>query len=171
MLVSRTLRLIIDQVHFLASEFASSCHDAEDIAQTTLLNFCRHKKSMAAAIRCRAYLNAAVRNTAYDFYSRQYNYNQLVNPHYAFDQVTSCVQVRETTVHYSSTRTEDACARDEIGAAIKALDKLGSPYREILLLVAQGFSYKEIAECLEIPLGTVRSRIHNARRRLTKLID
>ncbi|MBX9877244.1 MAG: RNA polymerase sigma factor [Candidatus Obscuribacterales bacterium] len=171
MLVSRTFNLIFKQVHFLASEFASSSHDAEDIAQTTLLNFCRHKKAMAAAMRCRAYLRTAVRNTAYDFYSRQNNYNQLVNPQYSFDPVTSCVQVRETTVHYPSQRNDYAVMREEIGAAIKALNKLDPIYREILLLVAQGFRYKEIAERLDIPLGTARSRIHNARRQLTKLID
>lgn len=51
----------------------------------------------------------------------------------------------------------------------KALDKLKDEYRIVVLLAdVEGFSYQEIAAILEIPVGTVRSRLARARSRLQK---
>ena len=50
---------------------------------------------------------------------------------------------------------------------LRALDRLGQETRAALLLSAvEGFSYEEIAGILKVPLGTVRSRIHRARKQL-----
>lgn len=52
-------------------------------------------------------------------------------------------------------------------AVLRALDRLGEETRAALLLSAvEGFSYEEIASILKVPVGTVRSRIHRARRQL-----
>jgi RNA polymerase sigma-70 factor (ECF subfamily) len=49
----------------------------------------------------------------------------------------------------------------------KAIDKLPPHYRVMILLRHQeDLSYEEIAECLEVPLGTVKARIHRAREML-----
>ena len=54
--------------------------------------------------------------------------------------------------------------RERIG---RALDTLSEPHRAIIMLSdLEGLSYREIAEVLNIPMGTVMSRLHNARRRL-----
>jgi RNA polymerase sigma-70 factor (ECF subfamily) len=61
----------------------------------------------------------------------------------------------------SAAQTED---RERIG---KALDTLSEDHRTIIMLSdVEGLSYKEIAEVLDIPIGTVMSRLHNARKRL-----
>jgi RNA polymerase sigma-70 factor (ECF subfamily) len=50
---------------------------------------------------------------------------------------------------------------------VHALDDLPEDYRTVILLWAvEELSYKEIADTLEIPLGTVMSRLHRARQRL-----
>ncbi len=50
---------------------------------------------------------------------------------------------------------------------LRALDRLGEETRAALLLSAvEGFSYEEISGILKIPMGTVRSRIHRARKQL-----
>ena len=52
---------------------------------------------------------------------------------------------------------------------ITALDKLPEHYRSVVLLAdVQEFDYKEIAEILEIPIGTVMSRLNRARTQLRK---
>ena len=61
-----------------------------------------------------------------------------------------------------------AAARTEDRAKImKALDTLSEYHRRIIMLSdLEGLSYREIAETLDIPMGTVMSRLHNARKRL-----
>jgi RNA polymerase sigma-70 factor (ECF subfamily) len=52
---------------------------------------------------------------------------------------------------------------------VRALDGLQQEYRSVLMLWAvEDFSYKEIADALSIPLGTVMSRLHRARQRLSE---
>jgi RNA polymerase sigma-70 factor (ECF subfamily) len=54
----------------------------------------------------------------------------------------------------------------------EAFDKLPTDYRAALLLVAiEGFSYKETAEILDVPIGTVMSRLHRGREALRRLVD
>src|SRR5437762_7474325 len=51
---------------------------------------------------------------------------------------------------------------------VRAIDGLGDEYRSVLMLWAvEDFSYKEIAESLDIPIGTVMSRLHRVRQRLS----
>jgi RNA polymerase sigma-70 factor, ECF subfamily len=61
-----------------------------------------------------------------------------------------------------------AAARTENrGKIMQALDTLSEDHRRIIVLSdLEGLSYREIAETLEIPMGTVMSRLHNARKRL-----
>ena len=54
---------------------------------------------------------------------------------------------------------------------VRALNEVPEEYRAVLLLWAvEEFSYKEIAESLDIPMGTVMSRLHRARQRLGELL-
>jgi RNA polymerase sigma-70 factor (ECF subfamily) len=49
-----------------------------------------------------------------------------------------------------------------------ALEELPEKFRTTVLLDVEGFSYKEIAEMLSIPIGTVMSRLHRGRKFLQK---
>jgi len=63
-------------------------------------------------------------------------------------------------------------AKDELRAAVReAMTHLSEPHREILHLSHfEGLSYKEIAACLDIPIGTVMSRLWAARQALKKVL-
>jgi RNA polymerase sigma-70 factor (ECF subfamily) len=63
-------------------------------------------------------------------------------------------------------------AKDELRAAVReAMTHLSEPHREILHLSHfEGLSYKEIADCLGIPIGTVMSRLWAARQALKKVL-
>ena len=53
----------------------------------------------------------------------------------------------------------------------RAIDSLPEPFRmPVLMADIQGFSYKEIAAMLEIPIGTVMSRLHRGRKALQRLL-
>jgi RNA polymerase sigma-70 factor (ECF subfamily) len=68
--------------------------------------------------------------------------------------------------------TEETAGADEAEAhALKrvvddALAALDEPYRSTFILRETGLAYEELAETLDCPVGTVRSRLHEARRRL-----
>jgi len=71
----------------------------------------------------------------------------------------------ELTPDEAATRTEE---RERI---MRALDALPEHHRAIIMLSdLQGLSYREIAEVLKIPMGTVMSRLHHARKRLRDLL-
>src|SRR5207244_3989960 len=66
------------------------------------------------------------------------------------------------------TAPDASAARiEERERIMKALATLSEPHRAIIMLSdLEGLSYREIAEVLSIPMGTVMSRLHNARKRL-----
>jgi RNA polymerase sigma-70 factor (ECF subfamily) len=67
-----------------------------------------------------------------------------------------------------------APARDhaEISAFVRAMDSLSAEHRQILLLVGlNGMNYREIAQELEVPIGTVMSRLARARERLRGALE
>jgi RNA polymerase sigma-70 factor (ECF subfamily) len=67
---------------------------------------------------------------------------------------------------------KQAEARQELDALNRCLDELGEDHREVLLMRhADGLAYEEIAETLEISLGTVKSRINRARKALADLME
>jgi RNA polymerase sigma-70 factor (ECF subfamily) len=58
---------------------------------------------------------------------------------------------------------------DEVAAALK---KLEDEFKLVIVLAdIEGFTYKEIADILEIPIGTVRSRLSRARKKLQKQLE
>jgi RNA polymerase sigma-70 factor (ECF subfamily) len=60
----------------------------------------------------------------------------------------------------------------EISAFVRAMDSLSAEHRQILLLVGlNGMNYREIAQELEIPIGTVMSRLARARERLRGALE
>lgn len=69
-------------------------------------------------------------------------------------------------------RPDDEAARRQLHDRIAAgLDALPPNFRTIIMLSdVEGLSYREIAEVLDVPMGTVMSRLHNARKRLQKLL-
>jgi RNA polymerase sigma-70 factor (ECF subfamily) len=64
-----------------------------------------------------------------------------------------------------------AARREQRGKIMRALDTLSEDHRTIVMLSdLEGLSYREIADTLDIPMGTVMSRLHNARKRLREAL-
>jgi len=99
------------------------------------------------------------------------------------------VRRRKRRLHWFASPEEDGPAIDEMpdlaptvverlarrelhGEVRKQVARLPTPYRSVLLLRDwEDLSYAEIAEVLAIPVGTVRSRLHQARSRLAAALD
>jgi RNA polymerase sigma factor (sigma-70 family) len=62
--------------------------------------------------------------------------------------------------------------RDRIRDLVRAMSALSTEHRQILLLISlEGMSYREVAETLDIPIGTVMSRLARARERLRSALE
>lgn len=83
--------------------------------------------------------------------------------------------LRELTVREGDRFTDphrQLSARDEVSRLSEALERLTEPKRVVLLLAeSEGLSSDEIAGVLHIPVGTVWTRLHHARRDLRRLLD
>jgi RNA polymerase sigma-70 factor (ECF subfamily) len=75
----------------------------------------------------------------------------------------------ETVADPDARNPESAMMRNQV---LKAVEGLPEAQRDVMLLVAvEGFSYKEAAEVLEVPIGTVMSRLSRARQVISALFD
>ena len=102
--------------------------------------------------------------------------SRLLSHHYRAERRRLLAYARAASQEVVPDVTEDIDARtDAAGTASRLADglaDLATGDRDALLLLAWGdLAYDEIAQALDIPIGTVRSRIHRARRVMRELIE
>jgi RNA polymerase sigma-70 factor (ECF subfamily) len=73
-------------------------------------------------------------------------------------------------VEQNEVWTDDSETRELRRVIDDAIAALGEPYRSTFVLRETGLSYDEVAAILGCPVGTIRSRLHVARRRLVELL-
>jgi RNA polymerase sigma-70 factor (ECF subfamily) len=142
--------------------------DAEDLVQETTLRAYRGFAGFQEGTNLKAWLYRILTNTFINSYRKKQREPQTVpddnvEDWYLYDRLAaqSSESSAETTV-LESMPDEDVKA---------ALDALPEGYRMAVLLAdVEGFSYREIADILEIPIGTVMSRLHRGRRALEKAL-
>ena len=129
--------------------------DAEDVQQDVWLTVYRHIASLANPGAFKTWLFSTTRHRAIDFLRRRKREQELVDEFVLVTPVT--------------TEAADDLDDDGIDEALlsAALTDLPPTQREVLLLrYRDGMSYSEIAVVVGCPLGTVRTRLHHAKRRL-----
>lgn len=159
----------IDSLYRTAVRMSGNPADAEDLVQETYLRAFRSLHQFRLGTNLRAWLfkiltNAFIneyrkrtrrpRSTSLDNVEDYYLYNHLI----------------DSGIQPAISRPEDeVLASIPDTAILKALDELPEPFRDVVLLTdVEGFAYREVAEILSIPVGTVMSRLHRARRRLQR---
>jgi RNA polymerase sigma-70 factor (ECF subfamily) len=131
--------------------------DAWDLVQETWVSVFRGLPKLRDARALPAFLYRTARNQALA-YMRHRNVNLRL-----YAAVESTIT---ETVHEPSFTSEDAAAV-HVG-----LDKLSLPHREALtLFFLQDLTIDEMASVLQIPSGTVKSRLHHAKKALRTILD
>jgi RNA polymerase sigma-70 factor (ECF subfamily) len=157
------------QLYSAAMRMARNPSDAEDLVQETFLKAYRAYDSFEEGTNLKAWLYRILTNTYINKYrkdSRRPSETDLgdVEDLYLYRRLGS-----EDTVDVSRT-TEDRVLDGLVESDIKAaVEELPENFRmPVLLADLEGFSYKEIAEILDIPIGTVMSRLHRGRKAMQK---
>jgi RNA polymerase sigma-70 factor, ECF subfamily len=163
-----------DAVPLLSGMYSSALRmtrnpaDAEDLVQETFLRAYRGFAGFQEGTNLKAWLYRILTNTFINSYRKKQREPKTVpddnvEDWYLYDRLAaqSSEASAETTV-LETMPDEDVKA---------ALDALPEAFRMAVLLAdVEGFSYKEIASILDIPIGTVMSRLHRGRRALEKAL-
>jgi len=143
--------------------------DAEDLVQETYLRAYRGFGGFETGTNLRAWLYRILTNTYINSYrakQRRPDERQLeeIEDLYLYRRLGAVEEAMES--RSAEDELMDLFTDDEVKAA---LDALPEQFRiAVYLADVEGFSYKEIAEILEIPIGTVMSRLHRGRKAMQK---
>jgi RNA polymerase sigma-70 factor, ECF subfamily len=157
------------QVYFLALQLLGNQDDALDVSQDAMLRFFAHLHRFDAERPVRPWLFRIVRNLALDLFRRR-KVRQTESLDAALDEDGERPKIDPADPSVDLDR--DLLQGQLRRRLFAALNQLTPMQREIVVLRDyQDLSYQEIAEMLEIPLGTVMSRLHGARQRLRLLVE
>ena len=150
------------RVYRLAYNVLRNQEDAWDVAQESFIKAYKALPSFRGQSAFYTWLFRIVMNVAHDK-ARQ---RGAAGRAFGTERVTE--EEWERTMPDPGEEPDAAAARAEQRARItRALDALPEHHRAIIMLSdLEGLSYREIADVLNIPMGTVMSRLHNARKRL-----
>ena len=145
--------------------------DAEDLVQETFLKAYRGYHGFTEGTNLRAWLYRILTNSFINRYRKQQRRPREVE----LDEVEDLYLYRRLAPlegNRVARSAEDQVFEALEGADVRrAIDALPEPYRmPVLMADIQGFSYKEIAAMLDIPMGTVMSRLHRGRKLLQKVL-
>ena len=148
----------LDSAYNLARWLVRNSDDAEDVVQEAYLRAFQYVAGFRGG-NARAWLLTIVRNTSYRWLRKTRAYERVVQ----FDE----------EAHISdggTTNPEELLLQNADGRLVeKTLSELPVRYREILVLrELEGLSYKEIADIMGVPMGTVMSTLSRARDRFRK---
>ena len=144
------------QAYGLAYQYAQNKEDALDIVQEAFIKAYLNFSRFDLKRKFSPWLLTIVRNQAIDFLRQRQRNRTSDLPEVITD-------------HQAQRKTELRLVRMDIQSAMV---RLSAEQREIIYLKDyKGHSYAEIAEIQEIPLGTVMSRLHHARKKLAALLS
>jgi len=157
----------LDSLYRTALRLTRNQQEAEDLVQETMLKAFRFSKSYQPGTNLRAWLFRILNTSAINRYRKQATHPTPATlpdgeEFYLYNRI------RDLSGQELTTAAEDEVLSKYLDEDVyKALNDLPINFRmPVILADIEGMSYKEIAEALQIPIGTVMSRISRARRQL-----
>jgi RNA polymerase sigma-70 factor (ECF subfamily) len=167
----RLLTGVLDQAYGTALRLTGSAADAEDLVQDAALLAHRGFPGFQAGSNFRAWFYRILLNRFYSNYRRQRRSGVSVD----LDETPELYLYQQAAAASGVTPDTDTATAlvDRLDAELvqRALDALPDEFRTVATLYfMQDLPYQEIADMLDVPIGTVRSRLHRARRMLQKAL-
>ncbi len=150
----------VDSMYNFAYRLTFDEDDAKDLVQDTYMKAYRFINSFQEGTNAKAWLYRILKNS-------------FINDYRKKSKQPAKVDYQEVEQFYNSEDTPSSATvdlrmettKDMIGDEISnALNSLAVDFRTVVILCdLEGFTYEEMAKILDIPIGTVRSRLHRAR--------
>jgi RNA polymerase sigma-70 factor (ECF subfamily) len=147
-----------NKLHYYALSLTSDSERADDLLQETFLKALTYREKFAQNTNFKAWIYTIMKNTFINDYRRN------VKTKNTFDGSGSDLHLLYSK-DVVDPGPDSQFSSKEIN---KTIDELEDEYRVPFTMFLDGFKYKEIAEELELPLGTVKSRIFFTRKKLEK---
>jgi RNA polymerase sigma-70 factor (ECF subfamily) len=139
-----------------AINLTKNMDNAEDLLQETVYRALTNHEKYIEGTNLKAWLFTIMKNIFINNYRRAAKRNTLI------DTTDNLYFINMPSINMAHTGSGNLMLED----INHAIDKLGDEYRVPFMMHFEGFKYHEIAEDLELPLGTVKSRIFFARKEL-----
>lgn len=149
-------------LHQLALKLTRDSQESDDLMQETFFKALRNQDKFQQGTNIKGWLYTIMKNTFINAYRKRKNQNTFV------DETDNkyFINLGETE---KSVQTDALVDRDYM---MKQINEVEKTYVETFMMYYNGYKYEEIAEILGIPLGTVKSRIFLARKKMmSKLQD
>lgn len=158
----------VDALYGAAMRYTRSRRDAEDLVQDTLMKAYSNFDKYTPGTNCKAWMFRILTNTFINRYRKKQRERNYLSEDVDGRSLDERAEAREENEFELRGETElESAARlfgDEINQALSALS---FDFRAVVMLVdVYDFSYKESAEILDCPPGTVMSRLYRGRRML-----
>lgn len=157
----------IDALYGTALRLTKSESDAEDLIQETMLKAFRYFDKYENGTNCKAWLFKIMHNTFINRYRKKKKRKEyLIDDDYR--PLQERAEAPEHTPFHENFESEEQMYFKMFGDEVKkALQEVPLDFRMVVLLAdLQDFAYKEIAEIMDCPIGTVMSRLYRGRRML-----
>ncbi len=159
----------MDALYNYALQLTQDSDDAADLLQETYVKAYRFWDKFEKGTNCKAWLFRIMKNSFINFYRKNIKSPEKLD-YDEIEEIYETIKSNEENPHNLDREIYDNVLDDDVMSALKSLPE---EFRTVLIMCdIEGMTYEEIADFLDIPIGTVRSRIHRARKVLaTKLYD
>jgi len=149
-----------DSLRYYALSLTHDGHDANDLVQETLLKAFMNRHRFAQNTNLQAWLYTIMKNVFIN------NYRRAAKAKTILDHSTNTYYIN-LPQNAKSAEPDSSLAFKEISNTIERMD---NDYKIPFSMYFEGYKYKEIADDLNLPIGTVKSRIFLARKQLMEAL-
>ena len=137
--------------------------DADDLVQETYLKAYRFIDKYMEGTNAKAWLFKILKNA----YINEYRRKSKAPTHVDYEDIIGYQDNEDSAIGEFTDLREELCNHMMGDEVTNAINSLPVDFRTVLLLCdVEGFTYEEIAKILDVPIGTVRSRLYRARNEL-----
>ena len=147
-------------LHSFAFNLTKNTEDAKDLYQETAYRAMTNMDKLRPGTNFKAWLFTIMKNIFINNYRKKAKANTIVDS-------TDNLYYINSTANTIDNRAESSIMMKEL---VQLIEKLDDSIRVPFLMHYQGYKYQEIADYLDLPLGTVKSRIFFARKELKEMI-